>query len=91
VDKGDLAAKQAASENLRRAAEKARDSEDVPAGWMRPPTALYFLASNELGNIGNWSMGRLEQDALLVQSLECLGASHRPSVLIVDAPGVSAA
>jgi len=77
MDKGDLAIKQAASENFRGAAEKARDSEDVPTGWMRPPTASYLLASDELSNVGNGSMSRLEQDPVPAQNLEGLGVSHR--------------
>ena len=44
--------------------------------WMRPPFALYLLAGDELGDVGNGPMSGLEQGAAADQKSEYLGVFH---------------
>jgi hypothetical protein len=60
MDESDPAAKQTAGEYFWRGAEIACDPEDVVASWVRPPAASYLLAGDELGDVGNGTVGRLE-------------------------------
>jgi hypothetical protein len=73
---GDLAIEQTAGEDVRRRSKEACHSEDVVTRWVRPPPASYRLAGDELGDVGNRAMRRLEKDATKAEKVENFGVSH---------------